>query len=288
MSKIDAHHLKVQALLKEGNYVAARQLINRFGRDIYADKRMKFKQVDEYRTPSTLVFVCGLHRSGTTLLCDALSSRYEIARIAGAHVPEGEGQFLQEVFPAEKVYGGPGSFAVFPFMHFPPVLDEVRREETRDHLLRAWLAWADTPDDAFLEKSPPNIVRIPFFRSLFPEAKFIVWSRDPRAVTMATRKWHKLPVAGHMMNWSAAMTRAIANLESDCILSRYEDFCEDPEGELNRLANFCGLKKRPKPRERQQRYTTIKNTNGKYLEAFPPNWRFRGEVKPWQFFGYDF
>ncbi len=288
MPKADHHHRRVHALLKEGNFQAAQHLIGRFGKGIYPDKRMKLRVEENYRTPKPLVFVCGLHRSGTTLLCDALSSRYEIARIAGAQVPEGEGQFLQEVFPAEKVYGGPGSFAFFSTMHFPPVTEPNRREQERDQLLRAWMGWADTEDEAFLEKSPPNVVRIPYFRSLFPEAKFIVWSRDPRAVTMATRKWHKLPIPAHMMNWCAAMSKAVTSLDRDCIVSRYEDFCENPEQELERLAAFCGLTKRTKAREMQQRYTSIQNTNGKYLEVFPENWTFRGQVKVWQFFGYDF
>ena len=58
-----------------------------------------------------LVFVGGLHRSGTTPLARALSAHPDISGFSNTGVPEDEGQHLQDVYPPAYVLGGPGRFA---------------------------------------------------------------------------------------------------------------------------------------------------------------------------------
>ena len=48
----------------------------------------------------TLLFVGGLHHSGTTLLTRALRQHPAISGLRGTGVPEDEGQHLQSVIPA--------------------------------------------------------------------------------------------------------------------------------------------------------------------------------------------
>ena len=64
-----------------------------------------------------LVFLAGLHRSGTTLLARLLAAHPEISGFSGTGVPAEEGQHLQSVYPAAKVYGGPGRFGFAPESH---------------------------------------------------------------------------------------------------------------------------------------------------------------------------
>jgi hypothetical protein len=64
-----------------------------------------------------LVFLAGLHRSGTTLLARLLAAHPEISGFSGTGVPADEGQHLQTVYPAAKVYGGPGRFGFAPESH---------------------------------------------------------------------------------------------------------------------------------------------------------------------------
>ena len=60
------------------------------------------------------VFLAGLHRSGTTLLARLLAAHPEVSGFSGTGVPADEGQHLQTVYPAAKVYGGPGRFGFAP------------------------------------------------------------------------------------------------------------------------------------------------------------------------------
>ena len=70
--------------------------------------------VEEHR----FVFLAGLHRSGTTLLARLLAAHPEVSGFSGTGVPADEGQHLQSVYPAAKVWGGPGRFGFAPEAHF--------------------------------------------------------------------------------------------------------------------------------------------------------------------------
>jgi len=64
-----------------------------------------------------LVFLAGLHRSGTTLLARLLAAHPEISGFSETGVPADEGQHLQGVYPAAREYGGPGRFGFAPESH---------------------------------------------------------------------------------------------------------------------------------------------------------------------------
>jgi hypothetical protein len=63
------------------------------------------------------VFICGLHRSGTSILHDMLRRHPEVSGFSGTGVPKDEGQHLQSVFPSARYYGGPGRFGFHPEAH---------------------------------------------------------------------------------------------------------------------------------------------------------------------------
>src|SRR5262245_11147255 len=55
-------------------------------------------------------FVCGLHRSGTSLLTQCLASHPGVSGFRNTGAIEDEGQYLQSVFPVETEFGGVGRF----------------------------------------------------------------------------------------------------------------------------------------------------------------------------------
>ena len=57
-----------------------------------------------------LVFIGGLHRSGTTMLENLIMKTFDVS-VLRAQVPENEGQHLQNVYLPASEYGGPGRFA---------------------------------------------------------------------------------------------------------------------------------------------------------------------------------
>ena len=278
---------RVAEALRGRDYDAARALVAAAAEGTAGDPRSHVTAGEPPPNWDRPVFVCGLHRSGTTLLTRFLESDYDVASLTGAKSIEGEGQFLQDVYPMERPYGGPGSFAFFRQMQLDPVTNARTAKATARRLMGQWgshFRGGAVP----LEKSPPNLVRIAYLRSLFPKARFVILTRDPRAVSMATRKWSKSPLHELMLHWSVAHMVALRDMREDCHHLRYEDFCEDPAGHLSRIAEFCDLTPRAESSGPGRRFAEVSNSNGKYLAEWPGVTLDRLSVRPWEFFGYAF
>ena len=63
------------------------------------------------------VFICGLHRSGTSVLGRNIARMENCTGFKDTGAIEDEGQFLQDVYPIGKVYGGAGKFGFDPRAH---------------------------------------------------------------------------------------------------------------------------------------------------------------------------
>ena len=61
-----------------------------------------------------IIFVGGLHRSGTSILARSIAAHPSISAFSNTGVPEDEGQHLQTVFQPAYAYGSPGTFAFNP------------------------------------------------------------------------------------------------------------------------------------------------------------------------------
>ena len=275
----------LRAAVARGRFAEVRSILAQVGLERLPDSRRVISEGPAAGPlPCRMVFICGLHRSGTSLLEHHLSARYQVARLRG-RVPENEGQFLQDVFPLEQPYGGPGHFAFYPQMSWGPVADPALAETIRARILTTWAPWIDRGGAVLVEKSPPNVTRIPYLRSVFSGARFVVWTRDPRAVSGSTQRWTASPLPLLMMHWNAAYMRAIADLEDDCLVESYEAFCDDPDATLTRIAGFCRLAPRVPPLPLTPRFARIANENAKYIEKFPKYWN-RAKVKAWDILGY--
>lgn len=190
-----------------------------------------------------LVFVAGLHRSGTTPLSRALAAHPQISGLSGTGVAEDEGQHLQPVYPPARTYGGPGRFAFDDRAHLTsasPLVDPGNAQ-------RIWDAWAphwDLDRPYLLEKSPPNLIMGRFLQALFPGSALVVLIRHPVIVTLSTRKWaprmspHRL-----MEHWMRAhdVFRADRGSLHRVVVLHYENLVHDPDTELARVAGLLGL-----------------------------------------------
>lgn len=278
---------QIARLVAEGDFGGAQRKLDALASGPSGDPRARIRPTADAQPLVRPVFVCGLHRSGTTLLVDHLKAHFDLAWLQNIRVPEGEGQFVQDVYPQEKPFGGPGSFAFSPQMRLRPVADDATARRQADRLAACWGGFA-AGGARLLEKSPSNITRIGYLRSLFPDARFIVWMRDPRAVSLATRKWsRRSDLSTLMQHWSTAYLAAFEDLADDCIIARYEDFCADPAGELERIARFCDLDRRATPLASQDRFEEIRNSNAKYLAEFPPQAQRIPGMAAWELYGYD-
>lgn len=213
------------------------------------------------------VFIAGLHRSGTTLVEHLLQATCAVS-VLRADVPENEGQHLQDVVPAAIQLGGPGRFAFAPEMHTAPA-SGAAADRQRDRLLACWTPWVDGDAPLLLEKSPPNLVRIPWLRSVFPGARFLIVTRDPRAAAAATLKWSTSSHRELVYHWHVAHAAALEALAEDCTLLRYEDLCADPGKALDRIIAALDLPRRSAALDLTDRFAQIANSNDRYMADLP-------------------
>lgn len=228
------------------------------------------------------VFICGLHRSGTTLLENLLASSFPFT-VLRADVPENEGQHMQNVYPSDHYHGGPGRFAFARAMH-PAAPSAKKAARLRRRLMACWTPHLAGDAATLLEKSPPNLTRIPWLRAVFPGAAFLVLTRDPRAVSLSTRKWTGRPIEELMRHWDVAYAAAKRAMGSDCMHIRYEDLCADPAGTVARIGGWLSLDPLPASPGLTGRYAEIASSNDRYIDAFPPIALTDGA---WTGFGYD-
>jgi Sulfotransferase family len=150
-----------------------------------------------------LVFVGGLHRSGTTLLARCLVEHPLVSGFEGTGAPADEGQHLQTVYPTAKVFGGPGRFAFRDEAHLTERSTLVSPENAA-RLFTQWASHWDLNRRVLLEKSPPNLIRTRFLQALFPGAAFVMITRHPIAVSLATQKWSRTSLSSLLRHWVVA------------------------------------------------------------------------------------
>ena len=199
-----------------------------------------------------LVFICGLHRSGTSLLARALAVHPQISGFSATGVPEDEGQHLQSVYPPALTFGGPGRFG-FDRRSF---MDERHPLCTAANASRLWAQWArywDANRPVWLEKSPPNLVRTRFLQGLFPQARFVVITRHPATNALATygkfRPSAQDDVGQLLRHWAVCHARYLADrLRLRSVHEvRYEALMTDPAGVLASVFEFLDLPPLPAP-----------------------------------------
>jgi Sulfotransferase family len=203
------------------------------------------------RDPKRLVFVAGLHRSGTTPLARALAQHPQLSGLTDTQVLEDEGQHLQSVYPAARTYGGPGRFARAARAH----LTESSPLNTPAHAAALWDAWQpywDLERYFLVEKSPPNLLMGRFLQGLFPGSAYVAVMRHPIVVALSTQKWRRLwsrnwqnhtSLATMVEHWLIAHDIFAADLPhlNRALVLRYEDLISDPERELTRVQGLLGL-----------------------------------------------
>ncbi|MGP1375885.1 MAG: sulfotransferase family protein [Almyronema sp.] len=189
-----------------------------------------------------IIFVGGLHRSGTSLLHELIREHPLVSGFNNTGVPEDEGQHLQSVYLPAINIGGPGSFG----FHNQAFMDETHPlaiPSNAEKLFKEWSQHWNTDCPYLLEKSPPNVVRTRFLQHLFPNSIFLVLLRHPLATAYATKKWSKNHIGLLIKHWLVCYERFLLDypyLRKVYIL-HYEDFVKNPHEILADFLKFAGL-----------------------------------------------
>jgi len=193
-----------------------------------------------------LLFLGGLHRSGTSPLFQCLRQHPEVSGFFNTGVPEDEGQHLQSVYRPAKDYGGPGRFGFQKAAR----LSEDSVLATPENARRLYAQWShhwDTRKPVLLEKSPPNLIRARFLQRLFPNAHFVMLVRHPLAVSYATQKWSGASLRSLLRHWMICHSLLIEDMRhlERIMIVKYEDFVSTPGPTLDSIYALVGLRPHP-------------------------------------------
>ncbi len=190
-----------------------------------------------------MVFVGGLHRSGTSLIGKQIAAHPDASGLTGTGAWEDEGQKIQDVYPTAKQNGGYGRFALAAASHLTEA-SPLCVERSRERLLDAWRPFWDMSKDLLVEKSPPNLLMTRFLQRLFPEARFIMVVRHPIAVSLSTRKWaNRTSLSSLMDNWLQAHETFLGDvpLVDRLLITEYEKLIAQPDHAFAEMSDFLEL-----------------------------------------------
>lgn len=199
------------------------------------------------------VFICGLHRSGTSVLFRSLRDHPDISGFENTGSFEDEGMHLQSVYMPSGAYGGAGAFGFHPEAHLTEESPLVT-PENREKMFGEWSPYWDLTKKYLLEKSPPNIIRTRFLQAMFPESSFIVMMRHPLAVSYATRAWYRhfrinwrslSSIVEHWLVCHEIFMKDRNSLRNRPLIIKYEHFVAEPQRWVGRVHQMLGLETHP-------------------------------------------
>jgi hypothetical protein len=217
------------------------------------------------------VFIVAAPRSGSTLLFETLAESGSFCTLGG------EAHHLVEQFAGLQPGGGGVDSNRLTAEHLTPDIAQAVHETLGRELRRSGGA-APAPGEQvrMLEKTPKNALRIPFFKALFPDARFVFLWRDPEenlgsiidawqsgeyvmypALDGIAKPWSLLLPPGWRemrerpleeiaaFQWRTTNETILDDLArlpaGDWTVVRYADFVADPAREVQRLCEFSGV-----------------------------------------------
>jgi len=207
---------------------------------------------DENKGNCKYVFVCGLQRSGTSVLGRNVARLENCTGFKNTGESEDEGQFLQDVYPVDAEYGGMSRFGFDPRAHRTETSALLTRENVAK-LRASWHAYWDNSKTIFVEKTPANLLMTRFLQAAFPNSYFIVIKRHPLPVSMAIQKWKAclIPLYRSFEHWlhcHKLFEHDKKNLNHVYELT-YEDYIQNPAKYHEEIAAFIGTRVPEPPKE---------------------------------------
>jgi hypothetical protein len=221
-------------------------------------------------------FAAGQAKSGTTLLIALLDGHRQLLVLPEetAYFPTAlnkyekfgrrpQVDYLTKEALSRVLFGGPPEWEKADYGHFPTGRFRERFEAAafdpknadKDLLVLLMQTYAEIlgiPLDSivrWVEKTPANRRFIPQILERFPQTKFLLSMRDPRAILAAqialekTRKTREFSVYYCVSHWVQAAKLALRaeRKELSGVVIRYEDLVADPAAPMQRVCNFLEI-----------------------------------------------
>ncbi len=202
------------------------------------------------RPEQTVVCVCGMHRSGTSMVSQLIS------RLGVYMGPEK----VLRVFAADNRDG------FWEDDGFVGLNDEILR-----HFSGAWDApplveqgWERSRDLLSIRRKAKKLLRkrrgfgvwgwkdprtsltLPFWKRLIPGLRIIVCLRHPGEVAQSLKRRNQMPISAGLELWRVYQSSLLAaTTPAERIITHYDSHFADPAVEIARIGDFLGLTQSP-------------------------------------------
>ena len=205
------------------------------------------------------VFVCGLQRSGTSVLGRNVARLENCTRFKDTGVLEDEGQYLQDVYPSDREYGGTGRYGFDRRAHLTEASDLLTPENI-GKLQQSWHSHWDPRKTICVEKTPANLLMTRFLQAAFPNSYFVVIKRHPVAVSLATQRWKVSITSLHSLFEHWLLCHEVFEQDKKYLKHvyelKYEEYIENSARCHEEIAAFLGTRLPTPAREDSFRYVT--------------------------------
>ena len=212
-------------------------------KNLFESIKKSFQNVDfnkevKNQRKEKIIFICGMPRSGTTLVEQILAAH---KNVSGA----GELIYLQQSIRSNFIKNNE--------VQKDTLLEDIFSERVKvssDYY--DLLKLHNFKNFVITDKAPQNFRWIGFIKIFFPNSKIIHCTRNPRDVCLSLYKnsfastdmnwaYSQEDIAGYFNMYKDLMNFWISKIEKDVYNINYEKLVSDKENEINKLLNFCEL-----------------------------------------------
>lgn len=218
------------------------------------------------------IFVVGMPRSGTTLFQRVVTVHPDLCTTTRETRDFPTSVFMSRLMRLLGKTDKPGEAGLIWDKFLSHDHDVMEAADVTEHARRFYRAMLDAhlelyDTSGFLARYPPNGLRMPYLKEIFPDAQFVHIVRDGRAVCeslIRMRKrdvtledwwgsrppsWKELerlpPMESVAHQWVEVVRRIVeagSALPPGCYTElKYEELTGDPAGSLERFFDHCGL-----------------------------------------------
>ena len=192
----------------------------------------------EFTNKNKYIFICGMPRSGTTLVEQVVASH---SLVAGA----GEIHYLSEIIK--------NNFLDNKKFNKSKILDEIGK--TKNSIFEQYndlIKFHNFNSKIITDKAPQNFLWIGFIKIFFPGSKIIHCSRNPKDNCLSIFKnyfssktmywaYDQKSIAEYYVLYSNLMEFWKSKFNEDIYEANYEKIVNSPEQEIKKMISFCDL-----------------------------------------------
>jgi len=199
---------------------------------------MDFTQFKKESNQKEIIFICGMPRSGTTLVEQIIASHNEVS---------GAGELIYLEHTIQNIF-----FGSFNLNKQKIIEEGLAQENILESEYLKLLNFHNFGSKKITDKAPQNFRWIGFIRIFFPNSKIIHCSRNPKDNCLSVFKnsfgsdhmrwsYSQKDIANYYNLYAEMMNFWRTKFQNSIYELKYENLVNNSEEEIKKLVNFCGL-----------------------------------------------